>query len=143
MKKEIDVEGFRGKLPSYLRQGIPPYLQILFSARAPLPFVPPVFKPHKINLQGFFNSLDYNQISENLTKKREERMEKNHERIEKERMILQKISYKEKREKWKKNMKEHIKKTKKSHKEWLEKKFDKTNKTDNPFKTLIVYKLVS
>lgn len=143
MKEEIDVEGFRGKLPSYLRQGIPPYLQILFSARAPLPYIPPVSKPHKINLQGFFNNLDYKKISETLVKKREERMEKNQERIEKERMMLQRISYKEKREKWKKNMKKHIKKKKIEYKQWIKEKLDKTNKTEDPFKTLIVYKLVS
>lgn len=141
-ERVVNPDDYKGKLPVYMRQGIPPYLQILFAARPQLPFVEPVKKPYKIKLRGFFDD------KEQLDRLRALSDQKRQERLELIKDVEMKEKYKnikspeEKEENWKNRMEKHIKNKKTEYKQWLaSERFNNKNKTGNAFQTLIVYNL--
>ncbi len=134
--KNIDPNQFKGKLPSHIRQGIPPYLQILFSARAKLPFLRPIQKPQNMNFKGLNEGINYQKIKDKLQSFRDV------EKLSKQKKPM-KMSYKEKRGKWRLFMENNLQKQRNDYSVWFkERKIKKDNKSSDPFNTLIVYKLV-
>lgn len=139
----IDASAYKGILPVHMRQGIPPYLQILFAARPPLPFVIPVSKPHKMKMSGFFDGTDFALIRKRMEEnaKIREGEVKQLGYVGQKRYNLKSKRMKEKE--WIEKTKSHIFFTKQKYKEWLRKElYDTTNKSSNPNKTLIVANLV-
>jgi hypothetical protein len=140
----IDASAYKGILPVHMRQGIPPYLQILFAARPPLPFVVPVAKPHKIKISGFFDGIDFGSIRKRVEENAKTREEEARQigYVGQKRYNLKSKKMKEKE--WIEKMKAHIFTTKQKYKEWIRKElYDGANKSSNPNKTLVVANLVS
>jgi hypothetical protein len=140
----IDASAYKGILPVHMRQGIPPYLQILFAARPPLPFVTPVPKPHKIKLSGFFDGTDFvsirRRMEENAKIRQEEVQQLGYMGQRRYKMKSRQMKEKE----WVEKMRNHIHFSKQQYKEWLRKElYDNANKSGNPKKTLIVANLVN
>lgn len=140
---QINPDDYKGKLPVYMRQGIPPYLQILFAARPQLPFLPPIQKPHKLHLRGLFE--DKAQLDSQLTKLAQ--MKK--DRLEKEKTFKIKEKYKniisteDKEKKWFERMKNHISNKREEFKNWMAReRYVNSGKTGNPFQTVLVHNLV-
>lgn len=138
--EKIDASTHKGLLPTYMKQGIPPYLQILFAARAPLPYLPPVRKPRRMAVKGFFEEIDYEKVFEGLRLRRQQKLEeergpappaRNPEQLRVER--------------WKARMEAHIARKEAEWRQWLaeEKEGGGGEKSKNARNTLIVSGLVS
>ena len=127
-----------------MRQNIPPYLQILFTARPPLPFITPTTKPKKIRLEGFFNNLDYNSMLKVSNENRANRIaESNEMEIQYPKKYCQLISFKEKESQWENKMIPYLNNLHLRYKQWKsEVNSLDSKKSRNPFKTIIVYNLV-
>lgn len=141
-KESQDPTLFKGFLPTYMKQGIPPFLQILFAARAPLPYLPPVKKPPRMQVKGFFDGLDYNAIGKSIEEKKskDEKMEEFflNKEVDIQNPHTNRIA------KWKHQMLNHVKRKKEEYTRWLkEEKYSNENKTKNPRNTVIVSSLVS
>jgi hypothetical protein len=130
---------------------MPSYIQILFAPRKPIPFLKPISKPHKYQFAPFHDGkTDYARIKANLEEKKKQREQDS--KFKEESEIKQKIyvkkkgvSWKEKETKWKDNMKQHVLLKQKEYEEWRKslENPDFENVTSDPYKTLIVYNLVS
>ena len=143
--KDIDPARYKGILPTHMRQGIPPYLQILFASREPLPFVAPIKKPHKLEPKSFFDNINYQEtlrkIEENARQRKEQeaRYLENHTH-----KIPPAMMYEKRFEKWSEKMDDHIDKQKNNYKQWLRIEVQTENgKSSDPYKTLIVSNLVN
>lgn len=148
---KIDPNQYKGILPAHMRQGIPPYLQILFAARPKLPFVPIIEKPHVVKVKGFFENIDYERMKSLHQKSSpttfiipEEDLENADSLPEKSKQTFQTaIVKKKKKHIWKTKMENHLNRQKESYKNWLaERKINEGNKSKNPKNTLLVTKLV-
>lgn len=141
-ESNVDPNVYKGLLPVYLREGIPPYLQILFSARPQLPYVKPKEKSRIPPLRSFSEDKERLKELKNIMEtKRQERLKKEEEAIKDSKK--HKLTAKEKETLWFTKMKEHISKIKEEYKEWVKhSKYSNDGKTSNPYKTLIVYNLV-
>ena len=144
---KIDPSQYKGILPAHMRQGIPPYLQILFAARPKLPFLPKISKPHQIKVQGFFGEVDYKRLlhlSEEAKKKSE--VIKAEEKIPEasQKTFQTALVKKNKILSWKEKMNQHLERQGDEYLRWLEEKnLNSGNKSKDPKNTLIVFKLVN
>ena len=130
---------------------MPSYIQILFAPRKPIPFLKPISKPHKYQFAPFHDGkTDYDRIKANLEKKKQERdadpvfMEESEKK--KQNYIKKKgVSWKDKEKRWTDKMKKHIEAKQKEYEDWRKslENPDFENVTSDPYKTLIVYNLVS
>ena len=129
---------------------MPSYIQILFAPRKPIPYIQPVKKPYKYQFVPYHDGkTDYARIKENIENKKKER-EENLDFIKKseqkkEFYIKKKgVSWKDKETRWKDKMQNHITQKQNDYIEWKKslEKPDFENMTTDPYKTLIVYKLV-
>jgi hypothetical protein len=142
-EQNLDASAYKGILPVHMRQGIPPYLQILFAARPSLPFVTPVNKPHKLQLSGFFDGTDFKAIKEKMHQNAKIRQQEQSSigSIGPNRYTKKGKKLKEKQ--WAEKMMTHMKMSKQKYKDWLKREVNNnTEKSNNPFKTIIVAKLV-
>lgn len=136
--ERIDAAAHRGLLPTYMKQGIPPYLQILFAARAPLPYLPPVRKPPRMAPKGFFEELDYERICAGLAQRREQRLE------EERSPAPPGTSQQQRVERWRAKMLAHVAAKEREWRRWTAtERQDGRGKSTNPRNTLIVSGLVS
>lgn len=139
----VDPDAYKGLLPVYMREGIPPYLQILFSARPPLPYVKPKDVSRIPVLRGISEDLHrIRELKHVMDEKRAERLRKEQEEANNN-AKHHKLTPQEKEALWFNNMKEHVTKVKEEYKDWAKnQKYSNEEKTRNAFKTLIVYNLV-
>ena len=141
---KIDPSQFKGILPAHMRQGIPPYLQILFAARPKLPFVPPIQKPHKIKVEGFFEGVD-KPILKQLHEQAKQKQEKESPAIPPISQVTFQTALvkKAKTENWKMKMQSHIARQTEEYHQWqIEVQKQTGNKSHEPHNTLVVSKLV-
>ena len=130
---------------------MPPYIEILFAPRRPIPYVPPVKKPYLYKFTPVNDGItDLKAISEKLAKMREERLLKEENEVDldaiREKFIKNKgRPEKEKEQIWKSKMSGHVVKQNGDLKKWKNelKNPDYEHVTKDPFKTLIVYRLVA
>lgn len=130
---------------------MPPYIEILFAPRRPIPYVPPIKKPFLYKFTPVNDGVtDLKAIAAKLELKRKERLEIEKKNYDQEKIREKYVKnkgrpYKEKKEFWLQKIKEHIAKKNKEYKKWREelKNPDYENVTKDPFKTLIVYRLVN
>ena len=147
MAHNIDpkAEGItKGILPTHMRQGMPPYLQILFAARPKLPFVEPIKKPHPIKVNGFFDKIDIKQMKLRSDQLRQQKLNQSVEVPEnaKRNYWLSFVRH-SKKQIWKSKFENHLRQQKKEYQNWLDEKDKKNdNKTGEPKNTLVVYNLV-
>ena len=129
---------------------MPSYIQILFAPRKPIPFIQPVKKPHKYQFIPYHDGkTDYARIKENLEKRKQERLQNENylqeSELKKEYYIKKKgVSWTDKETRWKNKMQNHIKEKQDEYIQWKKtlQNPDFENVTSDPYKTLIVYKLV-
>lgn len=135
---------YKALLPAHMRQGIPPYLQVLFAARPKLPYLPPINKPHHLRMVGFFSNIDYNHMKRESDSTKLARSELKAE-IPKasEKTFHEAIVQSTKSKQWRQKLAEHIERQKTEYRQWLEER-DKTvgNRSYEPKNTLIVTRLV-
>ena len=144
---KVDASEFKGILPAHMRQGIPPYLQVLFSARPKLPHLPPVPKPHPATLQGFFGYLNYAKMAQESDKLRAAAVERVAETVLPDsslRTFSASIKKAKRAREWRSKMESHISQQKTDFQSWLTER-SKTvgNRSYEPRNTLVVSKLVS
>ena len=143
-EQKIDPNSYKGILPAHMRQGIPPYLQILFAARPKLPFIPPIQKPHKLVFNGYNNGVDIAEMkakSDELRLKMEQH--KSEESLNKNKSILTSLLKSKRSEKWKLKFQNHISQQKQQNHAWIqEKNMYNQNKSADPKNTLIISNLV-
>lgn len=141
--QNVNPEDYKGLLPVYMREGIPPYLQIIFSARPSLPYVKSKDYGRIPPLRGF--SVDKDRLlklKEIMDEKREERLLREEEE-KMNRPQRHKLTVQEKEAIWFTKTGEHISKVKQEWKDWAaNQKKSSEGKTANAYKTLIVYNLV-
>lgn len=136
---------FKGLLPAHMRQGIPPYLQILFAARPKLPYLPPVPRSRPLKMQGFFCNIDFQKVKEDGEKAKQERLQKGtgEDQEFKDRIFYESIVKAERGKRWKQQMEQHIERQREDYQQWLEAREKAgSNRSYEPQNTLIVSKLV-
>ena len=139
---QINPKDFKGILPVHMRQNIPPYLQILFAARPPLPFVTPNKIPHKISINTFFDGTDYESLKKQIDKNKQIRNEEmNKLQIKNTKKYNKPKSAEEKESIWFEKMSKHQNSLLQKYKEWKEENKNKDISGD-PYKTLIISNLV-
>ena len=132
----LDPSKHKGLLPTYMKQGIPPYLQILFAARAPLPYLPPLRKPPLKPTKGFFESIDYDHVFRALRERRQRLLEEAEERPP---PAAPRSQEQQRVERWKARMEAHIARKEREWRAWLaEEKHSGANKSRNAHNTLVV-----
>lgn len=137
--EQVDPRKFKGYLPTYMKQGIPPYLQILFAARPPLPYLPPLRKPPRHPVKGFFEELDYDRICEELRLRRQAAVE-----AREGEGVAVKGASEGRVERWRAKMDAHVRSKEVEWRRWLsEEKMNAQGKSLNPFNTLVVAGLVA
>ena len=129
---------------------MPSYIQILFAPRKPIPYIQPFQKPHKYQFVPYHDGkTDYAKIKEKIEQKkkeREENLEFIQESEQKKKFYIKKkgVSWNDQEKRWKDQMESHVSQKQKEYIEWKKtlENPDFENVTTDPFKTLIVYKLV-
>ena len=141
---KVDASAYKGILPAHMRQGIPPYLQVLFAARPKLPCVAPINKPHKMTFKGFHEGTDISSAKQKSLQLRADREAKEIPLPEIVKRTLRPTLNKAHRSRiWKSKLMTHIKEQKAEYRKWLKEK-DKSsgNKSSDPRNTIVVSNLV-
>ena len=140
----IDTNDYKAPLPVYMRDGIPPYLQVLFSARPPLPYVAPKLKSRIPPLRGFSDDAErIKQLSEVLNQKRAERLMREADSLH-AKPKRKKLTEREREALWFSKMQQRVSAAREEYTAWAEhERHANEGKTTNAYKTLIVYNLVS
>lgn len=141
---KVDPSQYKGILPAHMRQGIPPYLQILFAARPKLPFVPPIQKPHKIKVQGLFEGVAPKILNKIYTESKINQKNEHHDLPQMSKETFQTALVKKaKTENWKHKLQSHIVRQTEEYHQWQTEVGKQTgNKSHEPRNTLIISKLV-
>lgn len=141
---KVDASEFKGILPAHMRQGIPPYLQVLFAARPKLPFLPPIQKPHPSKPKGFFGSIDYAHMAEVRQKTVEAEAAKEVVIPESSlKTFADSIKKAKRAREWKERMEQHLARQNQEYHQWLsERNKSIGNRSYEPRNTLIVSNLV-
>lgn len=142
---KVDASEFKGILPAHMRQGIPPYLQVLFSARPKLPQVRGAAPPHPVKLQGFFCGIDYDRMKEHAERERELRLAAETQ-IPPTSLQTFSTSIKKARRarEWKAKMETHLARQKQDYEAWVaERNKSVGNRSYEPRNTIVVSKLVA
>ena len=142
--QKVEASAYKGILPTHMRQGIPPYLQVLFAARPKLPSVPPIAKPHKMTFKGFNQGPDLNEARKKCLQLKAQREATNYELPDHSKRTLRPTLSKAHRSTtWKVKFANHMKEKKAEYRKWLTDKNNfNGNKTTDPKNTLIVSNLV-
>lgn len=130
---------------------MPSYIQILFAPRKPIAFLKPIDKPVKYQFVPYHDGkTDYAVIKQRLEQKKQEREQNPQfqaESLKKQEIYKKKkgVSWKEKEKRWREKMKRHVCEKQKQFADWVKSldNPDFENVTSDPYKTLIVYNLVS
>lgn len=144
----INPNSFKGFVPNYMKQGIPPFLQVLFAARAPLPYIAPMKRGYRRQFKGYFEQLDYAEIFKKVEEKREkeglDQKAENEEDFFLKKSVQIENPHTIRLGKWKRKMTAHLQKQKEAYRKWVaEEKMNDNGKTKNPRNTLVVSNLVS
>jgi hypothetical protein len=141
---KVDASEFKGVLPAHMRQGIPPYLQVLFAARPKLPFLPPIVKPHPSKNAGFFGSIDYTKMVEVGRQAKENGVSKSAEIPDTSLTTFTTSINKAKRaRKWKERLEAHLARQSQEYNQWVaDRNKSVGNRSYEPRNTLVVSKLV-
>lgn len=142
--RNIDAGQYKGILPVHMRQGMPPYLQILFAAREPIPYVAPIKKPHKLEIRSCLGDLDIKEAFKRVEQNKRLREEHEREYLERNsKEVPRALKRQKKLRTWTENMEKHIHQRKAEYKRWISEELKSSEgKTGDPYKTLIVSNLV-